>query len=144
MFNGRRAAILALGCILGLSACGGRKSGSEPAAADAGGGKVLNLYIWSDYLAPNTLADFEKQTGIKVHVAYYDANGHYARVSSTFDDFKLGEKNTLTPVTPQQGLEGLKTGQLRRCPGGATQPAADGSSPFTDEGKLSCDPSEAP
>jgi putrescine transport system substrate-binding protein len=74
MFNGRRLGVLALGCILGLSACGGRKSGSEPAAADAGSGKVLNLYIWSDYLAPNTLSDFEKQTGIKVHVAYYDAN----------------------------------------------------------------------
>jgi putrescine transport system substrate-binding protein len=74
MFNGRRLGVLALGCILGLSACGGRKSGSEPGAADAGSGKVLNLYIWSDYLAPNTLADFEKQTGIKVHVAYYDAN----------------------------------------------------------------------
>ncbi len=36
--------------------------------------KVLNLYIWSDYLAANTLADFEKQTGIKVHVAYFDTN----------------------------------------------------------------------
>jgi putrescine transport system substrate-binding protein len=34
----------------------------------------LNLYIWSDYLAPNTLSDFEKQTGIKIHVAYYDTN----------------------------------------------------------------------
>jgi putrescine transport system substrate-binding protein len=32
------------------------------------------LYIWSDYLAPTTLADFEKQTGIKVHAAYYDTN----------------------------------------------------------------------
>jgi putrescine transport system substrate-binding protein len=78
MFNGRRAAILALGCILALSACGGRKSGSEAgsesAGSEAGTGKVLNLFIWSDYLAPNTLADFEKQTGIKVHVAYYDAN----------------------------------------------------------------------
>ena len=77
MFNGRRAAILALGCILALSACGGRKSGSDSSSepgAEAGSGKVLNLYIWSDYLAPNTLADFEKQTGIKVHVAYYDAN----------------------------------------------------------------------
>jgi putrescine transport system substrate-binding protein len=74
MFNGRRLGVLALGCILGLSACGGHKSGSEPATADAGSGKVLNLYIWSDYLAPNTLSDFEKQAGIKVHVAYYDAN----------------------------------------------------------------------
>src|SRR5277367_5908634 len=69
MFDVRRLGVLALGCILALSACGGRKSGSE-----AGTGKVLNLYIWSDYAAPNTLSDFEKQTGIKVHVAYYDAN----------------------------------------------------------------------
>jgi len=37
-------------------------------------GKVLNLFIWSDYLAPNTLSDFEKQTGIKVRVAYFDTN----------------------------------------------------------------------
>ncbi len=35
---------------------------------------MLNLYIWSDYLAANTLSDFEKQTGIKVHVAYFDTN----------------------------------------------------------------------
>jgi putrescine transport system substrate-binding protein len=35
---------------------------------------VLNLYIWSDYLAPNALSDFEKQTGIKVHVSYFDTN----------------------------------------------------------------------
>jgi phospholipid/cholesterol/gamma-HCH transport system substrate-binding protein len=75
---------------------------------------------------------------------YYDANGHYARVEPLFDDFALGANNTLTPVTPQQGLAGLKTGQLRRCPGAGTQPAADGSSPFTNGGQISCDPSETP
>jgi putrescine transport system substrate-binding protein len=80
-----RTAVLALGCILALSACGNRKSASGDAsgsadkvgtAADSGTGKplVLNLYIWSDYLAANTLSDFEKQTGIKVHVAYFDTN----------------------------------------------------------------------
>jgi putrescine transport system substrate-binding protein len=81
MFSVRRTAILVLGCVLGLSACGDHKSapGTGSGAADeartgSGGGKVLNLYIWSDYLAPNTLPDFEKQTGIKVHVAYFDAN----------------------------------------------------------------------
>ena len=78
MFNVRRLSALALGCLLALGACG-RKSGSDAgfAAGGAGGtsgGKVLNLYIWSDYLAPNTLSEFEKRTGIKVHVAYYDAN----------------------------------------------------------------------
>lgn len=74
---------------------------------------------------------------------YRDANGQYARVSPTFADFALkGEK--LVPVTPQQGLEGLKTGQMLRCPGAATQPAGDGSSPFTDEGLLGCNPGETP
>jgi putrescine transport system substrate-binding protein len=64
---------MALGAALVLSACGGGKP-ADSAAKSPGGDKVLNLYIWSDYLAPNTLADFEKQTGIKVHVAYYDTN----------------------------------------------------------------------
>ena len=77
MFSVHRTAILILGCVLALSACGDRKSASGAgSAADKGadGGKVLNLYIWSDYLAANTLPDFEKQTGIKVHVAYFDTN----------------------------------------------------------------------
>jgi phospholipid/cholesterol/gamma-HCH transport system substrate-binding protein len=76
--------------------------------------------------------------------AYYDANGHYARISPVVAGFKVGEGDKLTPASAQQGLEGLKTGQLRRCPGAATQPAADGSSPFTDNEILSCDPSETP
>ena len=84
-------AVFALGCAWALSACTDHKnaSGAASGAADkanadtgtgagngAGNGKpgVLNLYIWSDYLAPNTLSEFEKQTGIKVHVAYFDAN----------------------------------------------------------------------
>lgn len=76
--------------------------------------------------------------------AYYDANGHYARVGGIFPDFQLSENNTLKPANPQQVLQGLKTGQLRRCPGSGTQPASDGSSPFTDNGQLGCDPSETP
>jgi putrescine transport system substrate-binding protein len=74
MFNVRRTAILALACLSTLGGCGGGKPAGDTAASAAGGAKVLNLYIWSDYLAPNTLPDFEKQTGIKVHVAYYDSN----------------------------------------------------------------------
>ena len=76
MLSVRRSAFLALGLCCVLSACGGGKpaagSGTGPVAS--GGSKVLNLYIWSDYLAQNTLSDFEKQTGIKVHVAYFDTN----------------------------------------------------------------------
>jgi phospholipid/cholesterol/gamma-HCH transport system substrate-binding protein len=77
--------------------------------------------------------------------AYYDADGHYLRATPILPDFKLGENNTLKPAaTPQAALEGLKSGQLRRCPGAATTPAADGSSPFVDGELLSCDPSETP
>ena len=76
--------------------------------------------------------------------SYYDADGHYARLSPVFPDFSLEENNTLKPAPAQKVIENLKSGQLRRCPGGATQPAADGSSPFTDNGLLSCDPTEHP
>jgi phospholipid/cholesterol/gamma-HCH transport system substrate-binding protein len=76
--------------------------------------------------------------------AYYDANGHYVRGNLILPSFKVGSNNTLTPTTPQAALEGLQTDQLRRCPGAATQPAPDGSSPFVDSELLSCDPSETP
>ena len=73
MLSVRRTAILALACVIGLGGCGGGKSAGDT-AAKAAGAKVLNLYIWSDYLAPNTLANFESRFGIKVHPAYYDTN----------------------------------------------------------------------
>ena len=76
--------------------------------------------------------------------AYYDADGHYLRASPVLPDFKLDEHNNLAPTSPQGALEGLKSGQLRRCPGAATTAAADGSSPFVDGELLSCDPSEIP
>ncbi len=67
---------LALACaLLIVGGCGGHKSPAPGgAAAKPGDGQVLNLYIWSDYLAADTLSNFEKQTGIKVNVAYFDAN----------------------------------------------------------------------
>ncbi|MGN6373267.1 MAG: MlaD family protein [Solirubrobacteraceae bacterium] len=75
--------------------------------------------------------------------SYYDSSGHYVRSGAIFPDFQL-EGNTLKPANPQRVLQGLKTHQLRRCPGAATQPAPDGSSPFTDNGSLGCDPTQVP
>lgn len=75
--------------------------------------------------------------------AYYDANGHYARLTPVLPDFKLGENNTLKPASYSEVIAALKTGQLRRCPGGATQPAADKSSPFASP-MLTCDPLQTP
>lgn len=85
-----------------------------------------------------TLRDFGQTS------AYYDANGHYARVTPLFPVFTLGSKNNLTPAGVTEALAPLRRNQLRRCPGAATQPAADGSSPFTDGEQLSCDPTQHP
>ena len=36
--------------------------------------KVLNIYNWSYYLAPDTIPNFEKETGIKVRYDIFDTN----------------------------------------------------------------------
>jgi putrescine transport system substrate-binding protein len=73
-----------IGC--GRSDSGARATQSDEKSADK---KVLNLYIWTDYLAPDTIASFEKQTGIKVRVSYFDTNetleGRMLTGSSGFD-----------------------------------------------------------
>ena len=47
--------------------------GAVAAAAQADD-KVLHVYNWSDYIAPNTIADFEKESGIKVVYDVFDSN----------------------------------------------------------------------
>ena len=41
------------------------------AAADR---KELHIYNWSDYIAEDTIRNFEKETGIKVTYDVYDSN----------------------------------------------------------------------
>jgi putrescine transport system substrate-binding protein len=59
-----------------VCACGNRKASvdAETRSDTAQHEKALNLLIWSGILAPNTVADFEKLTGIKVHVSYAASN----------------------------------------------------------------------
>lgn len=55
-----------------LASCGKRNSGLSPTPPTTNADNVVNLYIWSDYLPPDTLPSFEKRTGIKVNVTYFD------------------------------------------------------------------------
>jgi putrescine transport system substrate-binding protein len=52
--------------------------GSDPHATADGRGapeeKLLYVYNWADYIGKNTLADFERETGIKVVYDTYDAD----------------------------------------------------------------------
>ena len=53
-----------------LAACGASQPGSET----GDGGKVLNVYNWSDYVADGTIAGFEEATGVRVNYDVYSEN----------------------------------------------------------------------
>lgn len=64
-----------LACALVLAACGGSQTATDGTATPAGAEeKVLNVYNWSDYVAPDTIANFEAATGIKVNYDVYADN----------------------------------------------------------------------
>jgi len=61
---------VALAC---LTACG-TGTNAPPSSGPNDREKLLNLYNWVDYIAPETVANFEKETGIKVRYDTYDNN----------------------------------------------------------------------
>ena len=84
---------------------------------------------------------------------YYDGNGHYVRAATAAQNLFAYEGGTLepdharrsssTPSAPRPPVH-------RRCPGGATQSAPDGSNPFVDppwSGSVNsseCNPADVP
>lgn len=65
-------ALMAAGCGQKEAADPGTAAAPEPAPAETA--KVLNVYNWSDYIAEDTIANFEKETGIKVTYDVFDSN----------------------------------------------------------------------
>ena len=68
-----------------VAACGGSGGQQAQQAADSGASAAaqqaapaatgnLNIYNWSDYVDPATVAEFEKTNNIKVRYDYYDSN----------------------------------------------------------------------
>ena len=53
-----------------LAACGGK----DEAAGQADTGKSLNVYNWSDYIAEDTIPNFEKESGVKVTYDVFDSD----------------------------------------------------------------------
>ncbi len=69
-----------VGCMMAavLVACGKKEApvaatpaAAAPAAAEE---KVLNIYNWPDYIAKDMVANFEKETGIKVNYQTFESN----------------------------------------------------------------------
>ncbi len=62
------------GVAASILACVALGSCSKSAQDKAEEDNVLNIYNWSDYIGESTIADFEKETGIKVRYDTFDAN----------------------------------------------------------------------
>ncbi|MDQ3724276.1 MAG: MlaD family protein [Actinomycetota bacterium] len=81
---------------------------------------------------------------------YYDGNGHYVRAAVAAQNLFRYEPATsqLEPISKAQQYEAFgDTSVKRRCPGGATQPASDGSNPFVGGASVdpsACDPGDVP
>jgi phospholipid/cholesterol/gamma-HCH transport system substrate-binding protein len=86
---------------------------------------------------------------------YYDGNGHYARAQLVLNLFKRNSgSGVLEPLKPSEQYDSFGgSADIRRpCPGGGTQAAPDGSSPFTEppfagsgvSPSSTCDPADAP
>lgn len=60
---------LGLGVVLAVAACS-----QQPAEKAGAGGGTLRIYNWSDYIDPELLTQFTKETGIKVTYDTFDSN----------------------------------------------------------------------
>ena len=84
----RLNSVLSLGLMLLLAACGQKPASPPPAASSSPPGapavqpaaldtdeeKVVNVYNWSDYIDPDVIESFQKETGITVKYDVFDSN----------------------------------------------------------------------
>ena len=110
----RRAAPAFLIALAMLFGCGKKHLERGPTGEE----KLLNIYSWSTYIAPATIANFEKETGIKIRYDLYESNevleaklltGHtnYDIVIPTGDFFERQVKAGVFRVLDQNALTNL-------------------------------------
>ncbi len=71
-----RTFLTAASIVLAVAACGKKESAEQAQQPGAGAQeeKVLHVFNWSDYIAEDTVPNFEKQSGIKVTYDVFDSN----------------------------------------------------------------------
>src|SRR4029077_13806716 len=91
--------------VLVLASCGKGSSG-----------KVLNIYIWTNYLPKNVIADFQRRTGIAVNVDTFDSNeAVLAKLQSGVADYDVVVPSDymLKTLIPQGLVRPLDRARLR-------------------------------
>ena len=87
------------------------------------------------------------------HSGTIDANGGIGRIATNFNAFTVSAPDLLPgvlppllgpdgPLSPAQQFAGLYTDQRQKCPGANERNPGDGSTPFTENGTLDCDPTQ--
>jgi phospholipid/cholesterol/gamma-HCH transport system substrate-binding protein len=103
------------------------------------------LAFFRPYLTTEGLSGWFDAFG---HSGVVDANGGMGRISTTFNLFTVvgGLPNVFGPPLTLEEAEsdGFRSNNLKRCPGANERDPGDGSTPFTDNGNLDCNPSEVP
>jgi len=128
-----------------------RASKAFPHAEDAIEAFLPNLNFFRAY-TPDLFNAFGKVGQV---TGYYDGNGNFARLQ--FANLNIFNRNpasgVLEPIPPSEQFDvfGDSAAVQTRCPGAASQPPPDGSSPFTDPPiagagitPSDCDPSDVP
>jgi phospholipid/cholesterol/gamma-HCH transport system substrate-binding protein len=127
---------------------GAQREGAFPASVRAMRDSQDTLAQFRPYTTELTgwIDDFSSHSG------GHDANGGYGRIATNFNAFSAslnGGIPVLGPALPPAAratnfLQVADIGNLRKCPGANERDPGDGSTPFTDGGKLNCDPSQVP
>jgi phospholipid/cholesterol/gamma-HCH transport system substrate-binding protein len=121
------------------------RPGAFPQSRDSLVRSLPQVAFFRPYLTTEALSGWFDDFG---HSGISDANGGMGRISTTFNFFTFagGIPNIFgAPLLPQEAeQEGFETNKLQRCPGANERDPGDGSTPFTDNGNLDCDPSQVP
>jgi spermidine/putrescine-binding protein len=93
-----------------LTACGRKDQGGGAASGETLGEieKELNVYNWSDYIAEDTIANFEKEFGVKVTYDTYESNEEMvAKLQAGASGYDIiVPSNYIVPVVVATGLAG--------------------------------------
>ncbi len=103
-----------------IAACGGsssKSSGSPGTTVNAKKAepKLLNFYNWTDYIAPDTIPNFQKETGIKVTYDNYSSNDElFAKLTAGTTGYDIIVPTDATLVKMKHGnlLEKLDLSQI--------------------------------
>ena len=121
------------------------RPGALPVSQKALSRGLPSLAFFRPYLTTEGLSGWFDDFG---HSGVLDANGGIGRISTTFNFFTVagGIPNVFGPPLSLAEAEanGFTSNYVRRCPGANERDPGDGSTPFTDNGNLPCDPSQVP